>query len=475
MLFPSTVFLFAFLPALLLVYYLAPRALRNTILLLASLLFYAWGETVYVLLMLFAVGANYLFGLAIAASDAGRRRLWVSLAVAANLGLLGWFKYANFLVDNLNRALIPLGFAAIELDPVHLPLGISFFMFQAMSYVVDVYRGTCEVQRRPDRVALYISLFPQLIAGPIVRYHDVAQQLAHRFHESSLFVSGARRFVLGLAKKLLIANTVGEVADTVFATPAGELGTMLAWLGIVCYALQIYFDFSAYSDMAIGLGRMFGFRFLENFNYPYIARSLRDFWRRWHISLSRWFRDYLYIPLGGNRHSAGRTYANLCIVFLLCGFWHGASWNFIVWGAIHGAFLAIERAGLERLLARLPAPLGHIYTLLVVLFAWVYFRADNLGHANDYALALLGLHAGHSVPGTVSGLLTADVIAALAAGILFSMPVYRRLSERWIIPRLAGGGLAYGASQLLMIAGLLLVSAAFVAAGTYNPFIYFRF
>ena len=484
MLFPSTVFLFIFLPALLILYYAAPNRARNTILLLASLLFYAWGETIYVALMLASIAANYGLGLLISAGAGRARKRWLLIAIAANLASLAWFKYATFLAVNLNALFQPLGLPALPVLDVHLPLGVSFFTFQAMSYVIDVYRGTFPAQHRIDRVALYISLFPQLIAGPIVRYRDVAEQLSSRRHGSELFISGIRRFIFGLAKKMLLANTVGEVADSVFALPASEVSTGLAWLGIFCYALQIYFDFSAYSDMAIGLGRMFGFRFLENFNYPYVARSLTEFWRRWHISLSRWFRDYVYIPLGGNRRSRGRTYANLCIVFLLCGFWHGASWNFIAWGAIHGAFLTVERAGLSPFLRRLPRVIQHLYTLLIVLFAWVYFRADTLEAANTYVLAMLGLGSGVDTYARLPFLLTPDVLMAALFGVLLSTPMYPALSawwaKKWGPGALRGDRDAPFLRLRMGLAGtgfavLFLLGAAFVAAGTYNPFIYFRF
>jgi alginate O-acetyltransferase complex protein AlgI len=475
MLFPSTVFLFAFLPALLLVYYLAPTRVRNDILLAASLFFYAWGETVYVALMLASICVNYGFGLLIGGSVGRRRKAWVSAALVANLASLAWFKYAEFFLRSLNAVSVSLDLPEAAVPSVHLPLGISFFTFQAMSYLIDVYRGTTPAQRRLDQVALYISLFPQLIAGPIVRYHDVAAQIQSREHEVALFASGIRRFVLGLAKKMLIANTLGEVADKVFATPMGDLGTGLAWLGIACYALQIYFDFSAYSDMAIGLGRMFGFRFLENFNYPYISQSVTEFWRRWHISLSRWFRDYLYIPLGGNRRSPARTYLNLCTVFLLCGLWHGASWNFVIWGAIHGAVLVIERIGLQQALATAPRLLRHGYTLFVVLCAWVYFRAESLELANGYLLAMLGLGSGEDASEFLAVLLTPDVLIALALGALLSTPVYPMLSNRWGRWSTGAAAVPGRTGEALLFSTLFVLALAYVAAGTYNPFIYFRF
>ena len=345
MVFSSTIFLFFFLPLTLLAYFVVGPRGRNLILLAASLLFYAWGETVYLLVMLFSIAANYLFGLLIdrARERGSRGGTAFALAVATNLGLLGFFKYANFFVDNLNQVLPVLGLAPMDIGRVHLPIGISFFTFQALSYIIDLYRNETAVQRSLLNFALYKALFPQLIAGPIVRYRDVAREIEQRTVSLDDFASGVQRFIIGLGKKVLIANVMGRAADTIFATPAETLPATLAWTGSIAFMLQIYFDFSGYSDMAIGLGRMFGFHFLENFNYPYIARSVREFWRRWHISLSTWFRDYLYIPLGGNRHGPVRTGANLLLVFLLCGLWHGASWTFLIWGVYHGIFLVLER------------------------------------------------------------------------------------------------------------------------------------
>ena len=332
MVFSSATFLFAFLPVVLIGVLITPRAARNLFLLFMSLFFYAWGELYFVALMLVSIMMNYLVGGAIGRSGKGTEtaRLWLTVGIVINLALLGYFKYANFLVENWNLLTVQLGLEPFDHRDVHLPLGISFFTFQAMSYLIDVYRGDAEHDRNPINIALYIALFPQLIAGPIIRYHDVYQQIRTRSLSVDLAYSGLTRFICGLAKKLLIANPLGEVADQIFAINGNDLSTPVAWLGILCYSLQIYFDFSGYSDMAIGLGRMLGFRFLENFNYPYIASSVQAFWRRWHISLSNWFRDYLYIPLGGNRAGLFRTYCNLVIVFFLCGLWHGASWNFVI-------------------------------------------------------------------------------------------------------------------------------------------------
>lgn len=477
MLFPSPEFLFLFLPAVCALYYVTPNRWKNTLLLCASLLFYAWGETFYVLLMIGSTLVNYAVGLAIDHYRHSRfSKSWLVAGIGFNLLVLIAFKYANFLADNINVLLPYFGLPPIVLDPVHLPLGISFFTFQAMSYVIDVYRGEAAVQRRFANVALYIALFPQLIAGPIVRYHDVARQIVSRSADAGLVWSGIRRFTMGLAKKMLIANPMGQMADIAFATPESELGFALVWFGILCYALQIYFDFSGYSDMAIGLGRMFGFRFLENFNFPYVAQSVQEFWRRWHISLSNWFRDYLYIPLGGNRIGPWRTYFNLLTVFLLCGLWHGASWNFIVWGLIHGSFLALERAALGAALAKLWRPLRHSYTLLVVCFAWVFFRAENLPYSLAYASTMLGVADGAPLPGALAmEALQPDIVIAFLLGLVLSTPVYRRLSETWIIPLLQTRPQLYLASQFALVFGLTAASVVSVASTTYNPFIYFRF
>jgi alginate O-acetyltransferase complex protein AlgI len=477
MLFSSPVFLFLFLPAVLALYYLAPARLKNILLLLSSLFFYAWGETVYVFLMLASALANFGFGLAINQSrDSRFHGTWLWAGVCFNLSLLIGFKYLNFLVENLNVLSQALNLPAITLQEVHLPLGISFFTFQAMSYIIDVYRGEAAVQKRFSSIALYIALFPQLIAGPIVRYHDVANQILFRRIDAALVVSGIRRFVIGLGKKMLIANPLGEIADAVFSLPNNELGMAVVWFGVLCYALQIYFDFSGYSDMAIGLGRMFGFRFLENFNYPYIAQSLQEFWRRWHISLSRWFRDYLYIPLGGNRGSSLRTYFNLLLVFFLCGLWHGASWNFVIWGMIHGFFLVVERAGMNNVLNRLWPAVRHVYTLAVVCIAWVFFRAENLPYALDYLSAMLGFGpVGHKADQLQVLILQPDILLAFIAGVVLATPLYPWLSRTWFIPYLRGWPAVNFVVQSFLIFGIFALAIFAVASTTYNPFIYFRF
>ena len=474
MLFSSPIFLFGFLPFVLFAYYVSPRQVKNLILLVASLFFYAWGEGFYVLLMVVSIAINFVFGLLIDQDAAWKRRLFLSSGVAVNLVLLGTFKYGNFVTDNINDLLSLVHIKPFLLEPVHLPLGISFFTFQAISYLVDVYRRETPSQRNIVNLALYISLFSQLIAGPIVRYRHISGQIIGRKHSIDMMANGVERFVFGLAKKMLIANPLGEVADGIFSLPGDQLMASLAWLGVICYALQIYFDFSGYSDMAIGLGRLFGFQFLENFNYPYISRSVQEFWQRWHISLSTWFRDYLYIPLGGSRLSPWRVYRNLFTVFLLCGLWHGASWKFVVWGLIHGMFLVAERVGLGKILQRTWSPIRYAYTLMVVLVGWVFFRADDLTSALEYLSAMFGLHDASRSIHTLGMYVTNEVLLVFVIGILLSAPIYGFVSQK--IERHAGESLVWHAVPRTALVGLLLfVSVIKLSAGTYNPFIYFRF
>ncbi|HID02889.1 MAG TPA: MBOAT family protein, partial [Desulfobacterales bacterium] len=350
--------------------------------------------------------------------------------IIANLGMLFLFKYANFVIDNINIFLTVVDVPAIDSPPAHLPIGISFFTFQALSYIIDVYKKTTSVQQNVLSLGLSIASFSQLIAGPIVRYHDVARQIVKRTHSLELFSSGVERFVFGLSKKVLIANPMGAMADSIFALESTIMSTGTAWLGISCYTLQIYFDFSGNSDMAIGLGRMFGFRFLENFNYPYISKSIQEFWSRWHISLSNWFRDYLYIPLGGNRHGNRRTAVNLLIVFLLCGLWHGASWNFILWGLVYGGFLVAERGCFGRFMRGLPHLIQHFYVLLVVMNTWVLFRIETLKEIGQYLAAMYGNANAASMDSIIAFKLNQLFVASLAAGILLSFPVYPMLVEK---------------------------------------------
>lgn len=481
MVFSSVIFLFLFLPLTLALNLVAPRRLRNTVLLAVSLLFYAWGEGTYVLLMLGCITLNYLSGLLIARAEGERgRNLLMALVVVLNLLPLVYFKYAHFLLANVSRLFAFLHLDLhVSLDPVPLPIGISFFTFHALSYVVDVYRRIVTPQKNLLDMGLYIALFPQLVAGPIVRYHDIAPQLKKRTVSVDDFAVGVERFVFGLGKKVLLANPMGAMADQVFALSAGELSTGAAWLGILCYTLQIYFDFSGYSDMAIGLARMFGFHLLENFNYPYISRSIREFWRRWHISLSNWFRDYLYIPLGGNRKGSLRTGVNLVTVFFLCGFWHGASWNFIIWGLIYGFFLVLERGRLGRWLERSPVLLQRCYTLGVVVNAWVFFRAETLEQALRYLAAMYGLRSAPSIYSLVAVRLDPEFWVTLALALLLVAPLYPALQDRLrqMEGAAAGPVIAVAAPVVkLCLVGLLLVFASMnLATGAYNPFIYFRF
>lgn len=404
------------------------------------------------------------------------------MAVAANLGALAFYKYSLFIVNNINLLLPPLGARPIEMDSAHLPIGISFFTFHSISYLIDIYRKDASAQKNPINLALYISFFPQLIAGPIIRYHDIADQLTKRLVFSEDIAIGIRRFIIGLGKKVLIANTLAISADQIFSLPSNELTTELAWLGIICYTLQIYFDFSGYSDMAIGLARIFGFRFLENFNYPYISKSIQEFWRRWHISLSNWFRDYLYIPLGGNRVQPWRVYLNLVTVFFLCGLWHGASWNFVIWGFIHGAFLVLERSGFASWLKWMGPIPSRIYALLVVMVSWVFFRTETISGAMTYLTAMAGHGTGNGIEHHVGLYLNSELLSTIALGAIGSTPIapylYRIGQEVQVLKRPRESFLVMGAFSSIKILGLsfvLVASMSYLAAGTYNPFIYFRF
>lgn len=483
MVFSSTIFIFLFLPVVLLLSFLSRKKFNNLVLLFASLFFYAWGETIYVLIMVVSIFINYFFGLLIERFRKDKVVKWLLFcAVTLNMGMLGWFKYANFCVYNINELLKTFGLSLGPVDSVHLPIGISFFTFQAVTYIVDIYRGQAKAQKNFINIALYISLFPQLIAGPIVRYRDISSEISCRSIRLDKFAEGVRRFIVGMGKKVIIANPMGEVTDQIMAIPAEGLTFSLAWLGAVCYSLQIYFDFSGYSDMAIGLGRMFGFTFPENFRYPYIARSIREFWTRWHISLSSWFKDYLYIPLGGNRVSPLRTYVNLYIVFFLCGLWHGASWNFVMWGMLHGGFLVLERIGLSKLLNLLPPPIQHAYALLVILIGWVFFRIDNFFDIVVYLKSMFGFAAGNGVEYHLALYLDKQKIAALIVGIFFCMPaanLYTAAKSRIFPLKNRAGAYAFQWCGMfiesLVLILIFFLSSILIASGTYNPFIYFRF
>jgi D-alanyl-lipoteichoic acid acyltransferase DltB (MBOAT superfamily) len=490
MVFSSTIFLFIFLPLCLLGYYLLHPKLRNIFLLIMSLGFYAWGEPRFVFLMMISIVANWLFGILIHGTQkhhgGGLSRLVLGLALASNISFLFVFKYLNFAIFNLDRFFN----AGIPQTSILLPIGISFFTFQAMSYVIDIYRKTEPVQKNPLYVALYIAMFPQLVAGPIVRYGSIAAQLIERKFDVEEFAQGIRRFIRGLAKKTLIANNVALVADAAFnsfganAAPGEAPHQLLAWLGIICYTLQIFFDFSGYSDMAIGLGKMFGFRFPENFNYPYVATNITNFWRRWHISLSSWFRDYVYFPLGGSRVSSkARLVFNLFIVWTLTGIWHGANWTFVFWGLFYFALLTVEKLlGIPQKLKEtkiwvLPI-LYRVFTLAAVMFAWVFFRADSMSAATHYLACLVGLQSSFDISAwaEASYLLHQNIIIIII-GVVFCTPIvpfFKKRIENWA-DRGIGWQLAYATSRYASYAVLFIVSISAIVGSTYNPFIYFNF
>jgi alginate O-acetyltransferase complex protein AlgI len=478
MVFSSIVFLFYFLPLFLVMFVLS--GCSKYVLLTFSIVFYAWGEPIFAPLILVMIVANYWLGRAIERGHADRTaRLWVAIGIVANLLPLGFFKYGAFLAHNLASVagLAHVKWLAALFDHslphgLPLPLGISFYTFHSLSYLIDVYRGDVRAERSARDLAIYISMFPQLIAGPIIRYKTIAGELHKPVINTARTALGIQFFVIGLSQKVLIANTVGTSTDAIFALPLEQLSWADAWLGIICYTLQIYYDFGGYSNMAIGLGLMIGFTYPTNFNYPYVSASMTEFWRRWHISLSSWFRDYLYFPLGGNRISQARTYLNLWIVFLLCGLWHGAAWNFVVWGAAHGCFLVLERAGFSRVLERMPSTLRHVYVMLAVMATWVLFRADSLCAATYYLETMAGFNTELTNPAPVHRFLGADVMLAIVAGIIASGPygndMLSRVGEVLRIRQLHLGQLA----GLAALFGLVTLS---LAAGAYNPFIYFRF
>ena len=454
------------------------------VLLCASLIFYIWGEKAYVLIMLYSITVSYLIGLLL---DTGRsqktNKSILSIGIILNLLPLIYFKYSAFLTENINTLLTSLNLQNLDVSEISLPIGISFFTFQAISYLIDIFRGEAQPQKSILNLGLYISLFPQLIAGPIVRYHDINKQLAQRSITLENLAYGSERFIIGLAKKVLIANTLGEFVDSVFDLDPGEINAGLAWLAIVSYSLQIYYDFSGYSDMAIGLCRMFGFNIKENFNYPYFARNIKDFWRRWHISLSSWFRDYLYIPLGGNRLGASRTMVNLFIVFFLCGLWHGASWNFIIWGLFHGLLLTIERIKwVDTVMRKSPILISHCYTLLMVMFGWVLFRSPTLDYALDYFVAMFSFQREVFMNVFILNTLNNETYLAITSGVLFSVPLYPAFKRYFLNPpsddsKPSSGPLKFASHSLLLalFATLIVLSVISTISGNYNPFLYFRF
>jgi alginate O-acetyltransferase complex protein AlgI len=473
MLFSSTVFLLFFLPSLFLIYFLIPKkyiGAKNIVLLIFSLIFYAWGGVRYLLLLFLSIGINYIGGYLVSKYSAKTvRKTILILAVAVNLVILGIFKYAGFAASTIQSLGIP-----VNIPEIVLPVGISFFTFQGLSYVIDVYRNDAAVQKNPLNVALYISLFPQLVAGPIVRYTTIEKELSQRPQTLAFFSDGIVRFMLGFGKKMILANAMGEIADKVFALQTVELSAALAWVGAIAYTFQIYFDFSAYSDMAIGLGKMFGFTFLENFNYPYIAASITDFWRRWHISLSTWFRDYVYIPLGGNRCKRGRHVLNLMITWALTGLWHGANWTFIVWGIYFGILLILEKFVLHKVLVKTPSLIKHIYTLLLVIISWVLFRSDTIGDAISYIGVMFGIGGGASSDQAIFFLRQYYVEFILAVIAIFPI---KGLLERFLEKYRENSGLFFVHTFLPKIFALAVFGLSYMklVSGSFNPFIYFQF
>lgn len=467
MLFSSISFLYAFLPIVLVLYLIAPKKLRNYVLLLSSLFFYFYGEPVYVVLLLISSVCDYQCSLGIEKHRGTRKAkgfLWASILI--NLGLLGFFKYIDFFIGSINGL---LG-TAIPLTGIPLPIGISFFTFQTLSYTIDVYRGRAKAQRNLATFATFVCLFPQLIAGPIVRYTDVAAELEERHSGLTNISLGIRRFVFGLGKKVLLANAMGELCAVFRAS--GDKSVLFYWLYAVAYMLQIYFDFSGYSDMAIGLGRIFGFHFPENFNYPYISRSITEFWRRWHMTLGGWFRDYVYIPLGGNRVSRGKWLRNIAIVWLLTGLWHGASWNFVLWGGFFGVFMILEKLFLGKAVEKAGRVLGHIYTLFLVLISFVIFNADGFsGAVQDIA----GLFGGGGLPLVSFEALYAlrSYAVLLVICLIAALPAGKRLHET--VSQTRGGQIALAVLEPVCVAALLLVVTAYLVDGSFNPFLYFRF
>ncbi len=466
MLFSSIPFLYYFLPIVLIAYIITPRVLKNTVLLLASLVFYAWGEPKYVFLMIATVTIGYIFGLLI---DKFRGKAWAKaflfLSVASSLAALGYFKYADFFIENFNR----VTGLSMPLLRLALPIGISFYTFQILSYTVDVYRGTVRVQKNPINLATYVALFPQLIAGPIVRYSDIEAQLTERTHSFEKTADGIRRFIFGLSKKIILANSLGELCDAFHQS--ADKSVAFFWLFAFCYMLQVYFDFSGYSDMAIGLGKLFGFKFMENFNYPFISASITEFWRRWHISLGSWFRDYVYIPLGGNRVKQARLLFNIFVVWFLTGFWHGAEWNFIIWGLYFGVLLTIEKFFfLDKL--KKHKVIGHIYVIFFTAISFVIFSADNLTNALAYAGGMIGLGG---IPLVSSEWLyyfrSYGVI--LVVGIIAATPLVKNTINR--LKENAAFEKAINVLELPVLIALVVLCTAYLADGSFNPFLYFRF
>ncbi|MCI7223516.1 MULTISPECIES: MBOAT family O-acyltransferase [Fusobacterium] len=462
MIFSSLIFLSVFFPIVFVCYYISKKSLRNYILLLASLIFYAWGEPKYLAIMLLVILLNYLFALFL---ENTKRNLILYISIFVNLGILFYFKYYNFVIENLNKT----EFFSFSMIKVTMPIGISFFIFQGLSYVLDVYKGEVKAQKDIYKLTLYISFFPQLIAGPIVKYHDIQKEIDYREEKFENIYNGFLRFTFGLGKKVILANTLGKIVDEIFLLDFNFIDYKIAWLAAISYSLQLYFDFSGYSDMAIGLGKIFGFHFLENFNYPYLSKSITEFWRRWHISLGSWFREYLYIPLGGNKVSLLRNCFNLLIVFLATGIWHGANWTFIIWGLWHGIFILIEKAiKIEKYIKKYQIIFRHLYTIIIFVVGWVLFRAENISDAINFIKIMFGFSNNNNIAYGILYFLNLKNIFIIIISILSAYGLFKinyRKDRNYI------NTLSLNLLSLLVLTFSLIL----ILGDTYNPFIYFRF
>lgn len=466
MVFSSQIFIFIFLPFTLLFYYLSPRFIRNYLLLLASIFFYAWGGVNYVPILLISILINYIFGILISnsAKKTTLSKVFLFLGITLNLSILFYYKYYNFTISNLNNILN----TDFLLKQIVMPIGISFFTFQGMSYIVDIYRGIAVVNKNPFSVALYISLFPQLVAGPIVKYKDIDNQIRTRKETLQKFSYGIERFIIGLAKKVIIADILADFIPWVIPYSYSVIDTPTAWLGIICYTLQIFFDFSGYSDMAIGLGYMFGFEFMENFNYPYISKSITEFWRRWHISLSTWFKEYVYIPLGGNR--TGNTYVNLFIVFLITGLWHGASWNFVFWGLWHGLFMIIERLIRNKSwYIKIPNIIKWLFTMFIIIIGWIFFSFNTIQDAFKFILVLFGFTHNKIISFEFSYFMNFRMLVWLIISILLSTPLLSNILKKYNSIKY------FEIIKTIFLSILLIICIIFMVNSSYSPFIYFQF
>ncbi|GAA0123291.1 MAG: MBOAT family protein [Clostridium argentinense] len=471
MVFSSQIFIFAFLPVTLLIYYIignlfSGKLIKNYISLLASLLFYAWGGIENLPLLCVCILINYIFGILVDKSKENKKlkKVILLIGVMLNLSLLFYYKYYGFAIENIN-SIFNTGF---QYKDIVLPIGISFFTFQGMSYIIDIYRNDAQVNKNIFSVALYISFFPQLIAGPIVKYKDIDEQIRERKETIERFSYGIERFVIGLSKKVIIADVMAGLADTIFSLSSTGIDLPTAWLGAICYTFQIYFDFSGYSDMAIGLGHLFGFKFMENFNYPYISKSITEFWRRWHISLSTWFKEYLYIPLGGNR--TGNRYVNLFIVFLVTGLWHGASWNFVVWGIWHGIFIIFEKFIFKKTwYIKTPSFIKRIVTMFIVILGWVLFRANSLTSAINYLSIMFGINKATQVTFQFSYFINKKLIFMMFISVIGSLPIIRNIFESYENKK------TFQMTKTIYIGVLLIIAVIFIVNSTYSPFIYFQF